>query len=294
MIKYNNWLTLKNKNLDFNVEISNQIKINSKSYFDAIDFNARYVADTFPQPFDIFLSGGIDSELIVITNQNLGIKQNILIVEFENNINIKDVNEAKNICKNLGIPYKIIKINLKDWFENEAEDYYKKSHCSRIEYLPRLSWHKYSDNTMIMGGAEPYWRRELEQDYSQKSKWFLILTDHDFSLSLYDLSNRSNIIGEWYCMTPDITFTFHKEPLIQDLISDKLVGKISSYSSRIPLLRQKFTNIAPKPKLVGYEGAEGLPGSLPDFMESFKNNVMKESNSTTVKLTEEYLDSLIL
>lgn len=276
---------------ELEISFTSNIKLSTKNYHEALIFNAKAVAESFTQPFDVLLSGGIDSEVMVRINKDLGIKQNVYTIKFENDYNKRDVDSAIEICKSLSIPLKIIDFNLKRFFENDAASFYNMTYMSRVEILPRLAWHDFFDNTLVFGDGEPYWKRILVENYNQKSKWVMCLDEYEFAQDLYSAYRSKDIVGSWYTFTPDIIFNFMKTPLINNLINDQIPGKLSSWSSRVPLHRTIWPNIKDKIKLVGYEANESA-GTMPDFMIEFRDKIMKNVTNTTIELSKDFLESL--
>lgn len=251
-------------------ELKQEIEIHTVNYKDALFYNARKVADSVNGSLNILLSGGVDSEVIVRINKELGIKQNIYTFRFEDNLNVRDLESVLEISKNLNVPIKIIDFNLQKFFNNDAESYYNKTFCSKVETLPRLKWHEFFDSPIIFGDGEPYLRRVLQGDYTIKSPWRIVFQEYDFLHYLYKLSIP------WYHFTPEIYGNILKIPLIKNLIDDKIPGKQSSFSSKSFINREIYKEILIKPKLVGYEGKDMPPGNIPDFMKEFKNKIMSE------------------
>lgn len=302
MSKFHSWINIKYTDSGnyqkltpqsiFEMTFSKTTEVLTTNYRDALVHNAKAIADSFPQPFDVLLSGGIDSEVVVRLNKDLGIKQNVYVFKFENNINIRDVESAKQICNSLSIPLKIIDFNLEDFFEKEAESLYKKTFISRIEYLPRFYWQSYFDNLLVQGGGEPYLRRELEDDYSKKSDWVFWFYEYDFAHDLYSCATGDISMGNWYYFTPDIYVNYCKESIVKNLIQDQLHGKISTMTSRIALHREIWTDIQDKIKLTGYEGAHNPVATYPKFMDDFKSQVMKGVSNTVFKFDKNTFENL--
>lgn len=264
------------------VELHKNIKLQTNNYKDAIYYNAKAVADSIVGPLNVLLSGGVDSEVVVRVNQNLGIKQNVYTFRFEDDLNIRDVESAIAICKNLNVPLKIIDFNIYNFFENEAESYYKKTFCSRVEALPRLKWHEFFDSPLIFGDGEPYLRRMLGGDYNIKSIWNMVFSEHEFIHYLYTLNVGNNIIVPWYHFTPEIHGNFLKIDLVQNLIDDQYIGKQSSFSSKVNINKQVWPDISPKVKLIGYEGRNNHPGYMPSFMQEFRDTIMKNTTDSDI------------
>ena len=305
MLRLNNWMMYSfddgpifgpklSKDSIFRIHFSKNLKIKSLDYFEALKYNAEMVAENFTGPFDVLLSGGIDSEIVVRINNMLGIKQHVYTFRLENEYNIRDVESAQTICDDIGIKLNIIDWNLQHWIENDAYEIYQKTYSPIIERMIRFEWFKYFDNIIVMGEGEPYWRRDLEGDYSVKSPWHLHWVEDYFMSSIYANLTGQTVIGEWYNYTPEVVKSFHKLPLIKKLLNDELSGKISCWSSRRDVHLRMFPTIKSRPKLVGYEGPIGFPFSKPIFLEKFQKEIIGNTSNVGYKFTELDIDSLCM
>ena len=241
-----------------------------KSYKEELYNNARLMRDYHVGTFDVLLSGGIDSEVVVRTFKDLKITHNTYIFKYENNINHKDVTSAVDIATSLNIPYKIIDFNLEKFFEAEAYDVFQKSGCIRAGRLPHIKFFDYIDNIPIMGDAEPYWSRVLQKDYNKKSNWIFPLTEANHTSSMYLHSIGRPNVCDWYEFNPNLIKAFNQLPLIQDLINDKIPGKLSCWTSRTPIHAEIWPDIKYKHKLTGYEG-ENYPGVYPEYINKIQD-----------------------
>ena len=279
----------------FSINFNNKIKKDCiPNYKDSLYNNARVMRDSFSEPFDVLLSGGIDSEIVVRTFKDLGIKHNTFIFRLENDYNIRDVNDAIAICQQINIPYKIIDFNLEHFFEHDALEYFNKSFVPRAGRLPRLKWIEYLDNIPVFCDGEPYWKRLYNADYSAQSEWHLQLGEDAYSSSLYASNIDRTVIGDWYEYTPEIILSHMKHPMTQQLLNDQLPGKLSSWSSRYTMHQEIWPEIVTRKKLVGYEGLTGNPGTGPDFIGDFQRMYM--SNTTNIQQTltqDQVLDLLV-
>jgi hypothetical protein len=291
MSTYNDWLTWsvndelfglrKNKDDVYTLNI-NALSITepAKSYKEELYNNARLMRDYHVGEFDVLLSGGIDSEVVVRTFKDLKIPHNTYIFKYENNINYKDVSSAVEIATCLNIPYKIIDFNLEKFFEVEAYDVFQKSGCIRAGRLPHLKFFDYLDNIPVMGEAEPYWLRVLTGDYSKKSNWIFPLNESNHNASMYLHSLGRDNICDWYEFNPNLIKAFNNLPIIQDLINDKLIGKQSCWTSRTPIHQTIWSDIKHKHKLPGYEG-EKYSGTYPEYInkiQDYMTNTIGEGN----------------
>lgn len=263
------YTTRKNKNCEYKFHIANYEKKPKMTYKEALYYNATMCREYYSDKFDLMLSGGIDSEVIARTFKDLGIKHNTVIFRYENDINYKDVNSAIEICQSLNLPYKIIDFNLQKFFENDAYDLFLTSNCIRAGRIVHLKLCDLVDNIPVMGEGEPYWKRSLGDDYSKKSEWLFPLNESNHNCSMYLHSKGRENICDWYEFTPYLIKAFNEHPIIKKLLNDELNGKLSNWTSRIPIHREIWPDIKFKHKLTGYEG-EKFTGTYPEFIMKFQ------------------------
>jgi hypothetical protein len=257
-----------------------KVSTTTGSYKEELYNSAKMMRDSFVGQFDVLLSGGIDSEIVVRTFKDLMIPHNTYIFRYENNINYKDVSSAIEIATSLNIPYKVIDFKLEKFFESEAHDIFQKSGCIRAGRLPHLKFLDYLDNIPVMGEAEPYWLRVLGGDYGRKSSWIFPLNESNHNASMYLHSLGRDNICDWYEFNPNLIKAFNTLPIIQDLINDRLHGKRSCWTSRTPIHQQIWPDIKHKHKLTGYEG-ENYTGVYPAYinnMQEYMTSVIGEGN----------------
>jgi len=251
-----------------------------KSYKEELYNNARLMRDYHVGKFDVLLSGGIDSEIVVRTFKDLMIPHNTYIFKYENNINYRDVSSAVEIATSLNIPYKIIDFNLEKFFNTEAYAIFQKSGCIRAGRLPHIKFFDYLDNIPVMGDAEPYWSRVLQKDYSKKSNWIFPLNEANHASSIYLQSVGRPNVCDWYEFNPNLIKAFNELPLIQNLINDKIPGKLSCWTSRTPIHAEIWPDIKHKHKLTGYEG-DNFTGVYPVYinkMQDYMTDLIGEGN----------------
>jgi hypothetical protein len=304
MQRFNNWMSYnfdgieygvkKDKHSIISINFNNKISTPLTSYKDALINNARIMRDSYKEPFDVCLSGGTDSEIVVRTFKSAGIKHNTFIFRLENNYNIRDVNNAVKLCNELNIPYNIVDFNVEKFFKEEALELFNSTLIPMAGRLPRLKFIDYLDNIPIFCDGEPYWRRELENDYSKKSRWLFQLHEDGYSVSTYAKNIGRTIIGDWYEYTPEIIMSYKELPLVRQLLNDEHLGKISNISSRVAIHKYIWPTMEYKPKLVGYEGLDNPVAHRPQFINDFYNKYMRDIDDTTIKYSEEELNRLLL
>lgn len=263
------------------------------TYKDALLNNGKVLRDSFTEPFDVCLSGGTDSEIVVRVFKELGITHNTYIFKCENNYNIRDVNYATELCEEINIPYKVIDFNLQRFYENDAETLLKKTWIPAAGRLPRLKFIEYLDNIPVFCDGEPYFKRIFQEDYSKKSDWLFYLTEDAYSVSIYSRTINRTVIGDWYEYTPEVMMSFLHLPYVKKLLNDEITGKTSTISSKAHIHKEYYPTMRYKQKLVGYEGLEGSPGSRPQFISEFYNKFMSDIVNTTFTYNIQDLEKLL-
>lgn len=270
-------------------------------YYEALYNNARMVRDSYSEPLDVLLSGGIDSEVVVRVFKDLGIKHNTYIFQLENNLNVRDVIAAEMLCDELNIPYSIIDFNLQRFFENDALSFFEKTLSPCSGRLARMAWFDYLDNIPIWCEGEPLWVKHKDNN------WRIHYEERDFVLCTYADSIGRECVGQWWTFTPDISLSFHHISIVQSVITNKVdVTPASSISLQFPLdrstwplrdsvHRKLWPTIKDKPKLMGIEGPNGQPdGYVPKFMADFANKYTRRIPRPVWQYTVEEFEGMLL
>lgn len=308
MAYYNNWIEyhfdktfdVKSKHdsiLNINFNVGN---IKNLNYYDSLKFNAGVMRDTIREPFDVLFSGGVDSEVVVRIFKDMGILHNTYIFRYEDDMNVRDVNSAINICESLKIKYQIIDFNLKSFYNSsEAGDILEKTLIPSVAGLSKIKFLDYLDNVPVHGEGEPHWIRALFGDYGVKSDWKYHLSEYNLFYTLNQKILDRTIIGEWYLFTPEVTAAYFKLPLIQRLLNDEIIGKQGTISSKCKIHQDIWTDIVEREKLTGYEGPNIVPRSwgrigsfsnnTPEIFKEFrnKNKIISDISNATFSYTVE-------
>lgn len=293
MIRYNDWMSYSYDGVEYGVKNDGSIfslHFNSANppleltYKEALYRNASIMRDSFNEPFDLCLSGGIDSEIVARVFKDLKIKHNTFIFRLEENINATDVTNAINLCNALNINYTIVDFNLKQFFESDAEHYASMMKTPRAGRLARLKWFEILDNIVVMCEGEPYWIRNSGTS-DKPSGWSFEFSEDAYTNSRYTRMINKTAICDWYEYTPEIIWSHWKLPFVRRLIDDEFPKRLSSWSSRYTIHKNIWPDISNFPKLTGFEGT-GQPGHMPDFMTEFQQSVLSKYTSKYIILDE--------
>ena len=296
MERYCNWMSYsfdgieygkkQSKTSVFTLNFNRTIEGGTTTYYQALLDNAGRMRDTYAEPFDVLLSDGIDSEVVVRTFKDLGIRHNTFIYRLENDLNVRDVQGAITLCNELGNDYKIVDFNLQQFFDHDALSYFNKSFIPNVRRLCRLKWIEQLDNIPVFGDGEPYWTKV-------DGVWKLHFSECGYTNSLYAKSIGKTAICDWYEFTPDVIWMNSNLPLTQDLINDRLPGKTSSWTSRYEIHREIWPTLRLRHKLVGYEGQSGAVGTQPTFLDEFKRAYMDGTSTADHSFSYEEIRKLL-
>lgn len=256
--------------------------------------NAKYARDYFSGKFDVLYSGGVDSEVILRVFKELGIKHNTIIVRYKDGYNHREISHAINSVQSLNIPYKIIDFDLKKFFETEAYDTCIESSCIRAGRSPYIKFCRdFCDNIPVMGEGDVYWYRFGGTDYTKPADWKFMMMEASHNCSMYMTKLGRENLCDFYEFTPNVIKAYNNQPIMQDLLNDKIPGKLSNWSSKWRIHNQLWPDMAHRVKLTGLEG-DGVPGTTPEFVSSLQKVVDEEIGpGNTYWYTEEELDNLI-
>lgn len=269
--------------IHLNPYIVQQLNLKNAFYHNAIMLEAYYTP-----PYDVCFSGGIDSEMIVRVNHELGLRQHVYTFEFEDDLNIRDVTCAKRLCNDLGIKLNIIPFSVKKFIENDLDFYYQKTFIPKFAYLIRLKWIDYLDNTPVFGDGEPYYTKINDKD------WIYEIKEHEFSLGLWHQQTGHKVIGEWYLFTAEIAMNYHRNNIMQQLTSNQIPGKTSSWSSRYSMYQQYWPDVKHNIKLVGYEGKDKNPGYYPTCIQLLNEKIFNKTSNQYFTIKPEQIKNFFV
>jgi hypothetical protein len=147
---------------------------------------------------------------------------------------------------------------------------------------------EYVDGTPIIGSGDPYWKKT-------DRGWQFELDEGAKHWSVYHKTVGRVCIADWYEYSPELIVSHTQLPLIQDLINNRIPGKLSSFTSKPVVHKAYWPTIDIRAKMVGFEGGAPNPNKpVPDFMVEFSKQYGRDKVHTTVQLfTEQELMNVL-
>jgi hypothetical protein len=260
----------------FEIRLSQSISRPVKSYKEELLLNAQLTRDVFSGPFDIMLSGGVDSEVVLRSYVESKIPVNVFIFRYENNYNFFDVNHALRICDELNIKPKVIDFNLQKFFENDAYDIWKKGYFIDAGFLPPMKMIEYLDNIPVSGGSEPVWIWE-------NNDWHAIFWEAYHGLAIYGRTINRPMISDWFEYSPEVIVAFSEHEKMQEFFRNFKLPKSTRFLEdfKYHVHKAVWPEIIIRPKRHGFEG------HLPNQAGESKPPFMNEFNRQHVYMREE-------
>ena len=219
---------------------------------------ADIISKEFGKDLVVFFSGGTDSEIVLKSFLQIGIKPRAVFIKFKNDYNIEDFKIAVAIAEELAIDLEVIEFDVKEFYRSgEAAEFATTLQCRQIAYLTVYYNILKLQAPAVMGGEMLLRRHVTLTD----SKWYYCIRENeDASAMRFSLKYNVPLVNEWFSYTPEMIGYYLEDPTIQWLITDRYNYKLASVTSKNRILRRLFPNITPKIKTTGYEQLLGFNG----------------------------------
>lgn len=216
---------------------------------------ARLIAENTRLPIQIFYSGGADSEAVVHAFLAANVPFQTVIIRFKAGLNSHDIAFADKFCREHQIVPRYLDLDVIRFFESGlAFDYAEQTQAVSPQFLHHMWGMDQIDGYPILGSGECYIRKqELE---NSNGLWAMHEKEKVAAWYRYFMvRNREGAPG-FFQYTPELMLSWLREPLVVDLINNRIPGKQSSISSKL-LIYRKYFEMQQTPTF-GYTGFEQL------------------------------------
>lgn len=198
---------------------------------------------------NLLLSGGIDSEVMARSFQAVGVRFEVFIAGFEDNLNHKEVDAAVKLCNRIGIRPNFLNINARQYLNEilpmDAEKFGLSDIPTLFQY--HLTNLVPADGIVVLGSS-PYVRKHVPNGY--------VPGVYPYLFSHWEIVQRTNI---WYdskrvhhfASSDDCRLAFMMHPRTLELVSNRVEGKISTNTSR-RIIYGQFEGIEERPRSYGF------------------------------------------
>lgn len=205
---------------------------------------ARLIRDCKQGPLWIMLSGGSDSECAMRSFVDARIPVRALIVRFKGDLNIHDISYAVIAAESLGVPYKIVDLDILKFVETQGYDI-----CKRIQSgwlsMALVCWAMSQvDGVPIVGNGDCFLHIKRDNNY--------YMSEREAVVGLYrylQLENRDGVPG-FLQYTPEQMLSYLQHPITRNFVRDKPI--VHNERAKIQIYVEQF-GMHHRTKYTGYE-----------------------------------------
>lgn len=199
----------------------------------------------------IMYSGGVDSEYTLKLFHSMGMPVVPVIVRLTPSYNDHDTDYAFRFCRSVGLEPLVIDIDFDHFVRSGLIlDIARSAELDIFQYPATLHAISQLDGTVICSTGEPAVRLE-------NGTWNVIFNQYDYTFFKY--FEKHSITGTpfFIAYTPEMLFSFILDPRVNDLVNNRIKGKLGHQSSKFIIYnRHSEFNLVERPKYTGYENIE--------------------------------------
>lgn len=217
---------------------------------------ACLVRDSTDLPLDVLFSGGCESEIVVRSFLAAGIPIRITIMRFKNDLNRHDIQYALDFCRQRDLEFKLIELDLLDFWENRAPAYAEKSKAVSPQFPPLMWLCDQVDGFPVIGSGECFVGiRDAEQPGSVARRgepWYLHEEEKSASWYRFLIADGRPGVPGFFQYTPELMYAFLDEDWTRRLAAGLVPGEVANERTKLKVYKKHF-DLEDRPKYTGYE-----------------------------------------
>jgi len=217
---------------------------------------ADLIYKDYGKDFVVMFSGGTDSEIVLHAFKKIGLNPRAVFIKFTGDYNLHDLELAVQITNELDIKLEVIPFDIINFYRNGiAHNFASELQCSQMAYLS-VYYHIAKLGVPAVMGGEMLMKRQVKPT---GSKWFYCFRENE-DASAMRFSNKYHIplVNEWFSYTPEMMGYYLERPRIQNMLTDKYNGKMTSVSTKNIVLNYLHPGLVKKVKTTGFEKLLGF------------------------------------
>jgi hypothetical protein len=213
----------------------------------------------------VLLSGGMDSEICLrsFTDQGLPVKAvSLRLID----INQEEIGHIERIKKEIYFKHQYVDLNLNKFIG--SSDFYEIAdsiQCVSPILVTHLWLCDQISGTPIIAQGEVHLKKDVPSDYVPgkspylRSSWYLYESERLCSLYRHFIKRKREAIPGFFQYLPEQFYSFlTKNKILQNLISDKVIGKLGTRTSKNLISHQFYPDVPLRTKLHGWESIQNI------------------------------------
>ena len=214
---------------------------------------AQKLWDKHGENLVVFLSGGMDSEVMLRSFLGLGLRPRVTIIRFENFLNHHDIHFAIELCADFQITPQYIDVNVEGFWRDEVFNYTDPVQTISPQ-LGLLFWATDQvDGVPVIGAGENYLRREENTNI-----FFDVESEVICGLYRWFIHRNREAVPCFFQYTPEIMYSFLCDPILEEFLKEAKTRRLlSTEKVKYELYRRHF-DLKPRAALTGYERCQDI------------------------------------
>lgn len=245
----------------FSYTIKNQSPIRHGLFLDELKFTCQEIFQKTKElntDLGLFLSGGVDSEIIARTYVKLGIPFTCYFIKFENNLNGHEYELVCNLEKELNLKVIYLNVDIESWLAIGGEyDYYCKKYNTFDLATPLQMYARSqidSRVSIISGLYEPhlfkYWHSQ-----NKDHEWVHMFDESSIMSRIRFLEEHSfKDFPFFYLFRPELYAAYSNDYFVDAMVENPY--KLSLVSTKKVMMRCYFPEMKERPKFTGFENLQ--------------------------------------
>ena len=218
--------------------------------------NARCLIKDY-KDLTVFMSGGLDSEMALQSFLSAGVVPKLATVRFPNDNNMHDIGPTMRMLDQMNLPYTIIDFDPTE-FVNSGECYeIGLKYQAYTLYQQMLLKIAENFNAPMITVDEVELEKTISLDYNSgqiHEEWvFLKKEDQDGVWRRFNDKTGIPALNNFYTYSPESMLAFLNIPVVDDLISNRIPGKLGWTSSKMKIYSTLGYQFRQRPKWHGVE-----------------------------------------
>lgn len=230
---------------------------------------AESIRKNFTGDIWILYSGGTDSEVCLHAFREAGIDVKIATLRFHNQLNSHDLEYVEKYSRATKQPIHFFDLDIENfWSSERLYQYVDPIQC----VSPVLAYHLWLADQVpgvpVLAQGEPYLAKQVSENdlpgvsLVEARPWSIVESERLCSLYKHFIKKQSPAVPGFFQYTPEqiFSFCFHN-PIMSDLVQNKIPGKLGTRSSKNQMIHQFYPEIELRQKYTGIEKIEPLHDS---------------------------------
>ncbi len=205
---------------------------------------AQAIANSTDLPISILYSGGVDSEVTIMSFMAAKIPFTAQIMRFNDDINYHDIRYALDFCNKHDLKYNVHDIDIIKFFEGEMYDYAAATHCLSPQLCATMWLVDQVDGFPVIGQGECVIILDGDRWKFRESEMVNSFYRH------YLVNNKEGVPG-FHQYTPEQMLSFLMDDTFLPYMNTES-GKTSNKTTKLKIY-QKYFPLETRPKFTGFE-----------------------------------------